>query len=271
MTRQPNEYWLKYMILFSGSTLEQIVSTATLYQMRPPTLAYLRELRTELDQSKPPRFSGVNPTSRAWIRRQRIWSLATSDPDATAARDLLSDNKVRPVLEALLLADASIPDVARYITAITNRNLKPAVIDKYRHYFWNRNLLSDAEWRVFLDPLPDRYVMLSYYGRGLEFVLWKFGHRIALSKQDILQAVLHESAMRFIETGSMPNTMNTSIAAKNWADTVFKAIDQLDKTGDSVKEVVEELRAVAIKLGRRDISSIEQVKRLSQTKVGTDE
>lgn len=263
MTRQPNEYWLKYMLVFSGLTHEQIVATAEMYQLVPPTVRYLRQLETQLNETKPRPFRGESATCRAWTRRQRIMSLASSEPHAVAARELLADNKVRPVLEALLIADTPLADVATYVERITRRVLPIETIDKFRHYFWDRDLLSQAEWRTHLQDHPKRTELLASHQLGTEYALWTVGYRVEVAKQDALQLVLHESTMRFAELKTFPNGMKTATAARFWADNMFRAIDTLDKTGDSIKQVVDELRSVAIRLGRREITSIDQ-KRLGK-------
>lgn len=261
MTHQPNEYWLKYMLVFSGATREQICAAAEMYQFTPPTLQYLRELDDTLSATKPTPFRGDRSECRSWTRRQRIMSLATEDPHAVAARELLSDNKVRTVLESLILADMPVAEIATYVGLITKRVVAQDTIDKYRHYFWNRDLLSVGEWDTYLRDHPRRNHLWTAYQRGPELALWTLGYRIEMTKQEVLNLILHESTMRFAELGTFPNGIKTATSAKFWADNAFKAIEGLEKTGDSVKQVVEELRAVSIKLGRRDITSIDKRRR----------
>lgn len=261
MNHQPHEYWLKYMLLFSGATLDQIVATAQLYQMVPPTLAYLRALRDQLEGTKPSPFRMASSATRAWVRRQRVMSMANNDPAAVEARTLLSDNKLRPILETLLMTDIDLNKVVMHVHNITGRAVSKEVVDKYRHYFWNRDIMSMADWSAYLEDYPGGKDLMSCRKQGEEFALWKLGHRVELSKQEILQTIMHESAMRFVELNSFNNGMKTAMAAKFWADNVFRSVEALDRTGDSVKQVVDDLREVAIKLGRRDISSVEHLRK----------
>lgn len=262
MNHQPHEYWLKYMLLFSGATLDQIVQAARLYQMVPPTLEYLRALRDQLDGTKPSPFRMNSGATRAWVRRQRVMSMANNDPAATEARELLSDNKIRPILETLLMTDIDLNKVVLHVHTMTGRAVSKEVVDRFRHYFWNRDIMSLSDWMAYLDDHPNGRDLLSCRKQGEEFALWKLGHRVELSKQEILQTIMHESAMRFVELNGYSNGMKTAMAAKFWADNVFKSVQALDQTGDSVKQVVDNLREVAIKLGRREISSVEKVRKL---------
>lgn len=260
MNRQPNEFWLKYMLLFSGATLEQIVQTANLYQMIPPTLEYLRALRDQLEQTKPSPFRMSSHATRNWVRRQRIMSMAAGEQSAVAARELLADNRLRPILETLLMTDLDLGKVVEHVYTLTGRTVSKEVVDRYRHYFWNRELMSLNDWNEYLADHPRGRDLLSCQRQGEEFALWKLGHRVELSKQDILQTVLHESAMRFVELNGHHNGIKTATAAKFWAENVFKSIEALDRTGDSVKQVVDSLRELSIKLGKREISSVERLR-----------
>ncbi len=266
MNHQPHEYWLKYMLLFSGATLEGVVQAATLYQMVPPPLEYLRALRDQLEETKPSPFRMTSGATRSWVRRQRVMSMANNEPAAVEARQLLADNKLRPILEALLTADVGVDKVVKHVLTLTGRTLSKEVVDRYRHYFWNRDLMSLADWTAYLDEYPGGRDLLSCRKQGEEFALWKLGYRVELSKQEVLQTILHESAMRFVELNGYNNGMKTATAAKFWADNVFRSIEALDKGGDSVKQVVDSLRDLSIKLGRREVSSVERVRKQPREK-----
>ena len=73
--KQPNEYWLKYMLMFSGLTLEQIAEMAIMYEMTPPDTTYLSALRDKLLETRPTPFRITSTEARAWVRRQRFMSL----------------------------------------------------------------------------------------------------------------------------------------------------------------------------------------------------
>ena len=134
-------------------------------------------------------------------------------------------------------------------------------IDMYRHYFWNRELLSGREWFAYLDKYPDGKMLQQCYKQGIEYALWRTGYRVDLPQKDVIRSVFHESAMRFFETTASPNNRDTAMTAKMWAENIFKATEELNRTGDEVQQVLEELRSVAIKLGKRDITSLESLKR----------
>ena len=257
--RHPSEYWLKYMLMFSDLSTAQIVETARMYGMVPPTSEYLNSLRGTLMETRPSPFRMDFAPSRNWVRRQRFLSMAREDEHARNARELLGDTKARRAIEALLLANMELEDVQEYVLKITGVSVHKKTLDLYRHYFWNRDLLSTREWFNYLQDYEDGRMLSSCYSQGGEYALWKLGHRVKLPKEEVLNSVFHESAMRFFETSQFDNTRDTAMTAKLWAESLFKANEELDKSGDAVKQVLDNLKDIAIKLGKRDITSIDDL------------
>lgn len=210
-------------------------------------------------ETRPSPFRMDFSASRNWVRRQRFLSMARGDDHATNARELLGNAKCRKVVETLLLANMDPESVAKYVLEITGVSVHKKTIDLYRHYFWNRDLLSTREWLDYLGEYDGGNILSACYSQGGEYALWKLGHRVKLPKEEVLNSVFHESAMRFFETSQFDNTRDTAMTAKLWAESLFKASEELDKSGDAVKQVLDNLKDIAIKLGKRDITSIDDL------------
>lgn len=258
--KQPNEYWLKYMLTFSGLRRDQIIEAAELYSMVPPTRDYLSELNRKLEETKPSPFRVNSASVLAWIRRQRFLSLYREDEAAIKARDLLGDEKKRDIIEALTLAETPVDKIADYIELLCNKAIDVKVVKLFQHYFWNPKIMSTTKWYDYLDTHPRGYTLKSCLNKGEEFSLWKLGYRVSISQEDMLRTVFHESSMRFLELNGKANNRHTALTAKLWAENIFKANEELIRTGDTTKEVLEELRSIAIRLGKREISSVEDLK-----------
>ena len=257
--KHPNEYWLKYMLVFSDLSIEQICETAKLYEMPDPDPDYLVSLRNQLERTKPSPFRMDFADTRKWVRRQRIMSLAKEDKYAVQARDLLGNTKVRPALEALLISDTPVDEVPSYLKSITGQSVSKRVIKMYSHYFWNRELLSTSQWFDYFRLLDNGRLLKSCYSRGTPYALWKLGHKFELQQKEVIRDLFRESSMRFFETTDMPNSKDTAMTAKLWAENIFKATEEMNKTGDAVSQVIDGLRDIAIKLGKRDISSVQDL------------
>ena len=142
---------------------------------------------------------------------------------------------------------------------LCNKAVSHKIISLYQHYFWNPKIMSTSKWYAHLQTHPDGQNLKGCFNKGEEYALWKLGYRIDLSQEEMLKTVFHESSMRFMELNGKSNNRHTALTAKLWAENIFKANEELSRSGDTAKEVLEELRGIAIKLGKRDISSIEEL------------
>lgn len=257
--KHPSEYWLKYMLMFSDLSNAQISETATMYGMVTPSTDYLNSLRGKLLETRPSPFRMDFSPSRNWVRRQRFLSMARGDEHAVNSREILGNTKCRKVIETLLLANMPVEMVSEFVKEITGVSVPEKTVDMYRHYFWNRDLLTTREWLDYLESYEGGKMLASCYSQGGEYALWKLGHRVKLPKEEVLNSVFHESAMRFFETSQFDNTRDTAMTAKLWAESLFKANEELEKSGDAVKQVLDNLKDIAIKLGKRDITSIDDL------------
>jgi len=257
--KQPNENWLKYLLVSSGPTYDDIVDLAGLYGFPPPMLDYLQELNSKLSETKPKPFRKDSTKVRNWLRRQRVMSLISGDYDALRARKFLGDKKIRPVLESLLLADTDRILIPTYCEVLTGKKPTVKSVQLFEHYFWNRDLLSFFEWEIYLTSHPNGKTLLNCHERGTEFALWRLGYREDMPQDQIVKGVLHEATMRYFETSGKDNTRDTAMTAKMWAETIFKSLEEMGKTGDGVQRVLDDLRHLALRLDETDIDSVDSV------------
>ena len=273
--RLPYEYWLKYLLLHPKVADDSIPGIVKLYGLAAPDEDYMRELVEVLDASKPKPYKLTNKKVKAWVRRQRVYSLLYDSPDAVAARSLFDNHRLVRTLQHLIIADTPRSKVPEYCEAIVGTRPTVSVVKLFEHYFWNRELLTYHEWQEYLGKYytydgehnkkvtnwyhQDGDVLFQCHERGPEYALWKLGYREEIPTEVLVRGVLHEAAMRFFETSGMRNDRNTAMTAKMWSETIFKAVEELSKTGDAVQQVLDQLKAVAIKLEKTDIADIEEL------------
>jgi len=260
MERHPNEYWLKYMIAVSGASYKKVAETCDLYEFPKPSRAYFKRLSTQLLKTRPKPFRADSRRAKNWLRRQRIMSIARSDENADSARSFLDDWRLRPVLSALLIAKMPISEIPKYCKEITGTLPKVKAVEYFKHYFWNVDLMSPAQWYDYAEglPPPEAAMLISCRTHGAEYALWRLGHRVAIDKMDIVNLILHESTMRFMETSRMHNDRHTALTAKLWTEQIFRAMEEQEKAGD-IQHALKELKMIAIKLQRDDIPSFEDL------------
>ena len=264
----PQEYWIKYLVCcqdFSNTDVNNVLDLTGFLRCEDAYISGVRDMAL-MDK---PRLRVTDVKCRPWLRGQRILALARNDEVAQQARDTLSDTKLRPILEALLLAGLSDLDVALNAATLAQRRVSEELVRTYRHYFWNVGLLTLSEWRDYLDNYQGSHgkKLRTYYNKGAVFTLWKLGQRPTVTVDQAIETIFQESTLRFMELTAYPNGQDTALASKMWAENVFKASELLSRTDGAIKRSLDELSQVALRLGRREISSIDSLpKQLEESK-----
>ena len=247
------------MLIHSGASYSDVISASEMYGFVPPEQRYLQELSQAIDRTKPKPFRVNSAAARTWLRRQRVMSLISADKDAVRARDYLGDTKVRPVLEALILADTPRSEIPGYCLTLTGKKVTVKSVKFFEHYFWNRNTLTLKEWDSHLSGHSSGEMLMACRERGVEYALWKLGYRVDIEHEQVVRGVLHEATMRFFEVGTKSNSKDTALTAKLWSEQIFKSLEELNKSGDAVQEVLEDLKNITIRLEKSSIKDIESL------------
>jgi len=259
----PCEYWIKYLATYEGLTNADINSLLLMHGYLPEQDEYISCVRNKALSVRPKGVHLDSPNGRPYLRKQRILSLVRNDAPAKRAREIVSESRLRAILEALLIADVPDVDAATHASTLSRRLVTREEVSIFRHYFWNVDALTLNQWREYLEQYQGVHGrrLKTYYGRGGQFVLWKLGQRGTMSVDDAVDLIFQESAHRFAELASYPNGQDTAMASKMWAENVFKASELLSKTDGAIRQSLENLGKVALQLGRREISSIETLPR----------
>lgn len=154
--RHPSENFIKFLMLQGRPESKDdiwVIATVASFNFPRPTPAYIVELRKNLTPQIPTKF---RPTDRyhresvRFLRAQGIYSLFHSDGATRQAGLLITDLRVRPVVENLLLGRLAAREVAKKINARFLEHYTTAAIEAYRHYYWNVALLRVEDWAVVL-------------------------------------------------------------------------------------------------------------------------
>lgn len=250
--RLPYEYWLRYLVSVPLLSTAQVHDLCNLYRLPLPEETYLTYLRTSTTGGH------GRLTSPAALRAAKIKALADGNADAVRARELLTEHRVRPTIEALLISGMSDKDVVFYLEGFHRLQLTEQAVAYYKHYFWNVDSLSNLEWEEFLDEYQSHHGkrLKQFLLRGPDFALWRLGHVPDLDAKASAKVIMHESMMRFRELSTYSNTQPNAMAAKMWAENFFKAAEFLDKDEDAVHNTISALSEFALKLGTREITSV---------------
>ena len=264
----PSENWFRYLVLLSGLSFKEIISLAGLSGIQPPDEDYLASLKASLEKTKPSPFSLRSSRVKAWLRRQRLWSMSSDHPAVLAAREILQQDKLRMAVDGFLLSGAAVSDMPAMLLRYSNKKISRQVLDMYRHYFWNRDLMSPRDWVSFLEGHPMGGLYLEFYSQDASFVAWKLGYQPEVDEKGALKDIFVDAVMRFRSLKNAPNDRNTALTGKLWSETAFGALTEMAKSGDAVQEILDELRSMTVKLDGRKIPSIESLGMLTHREPG---
>lgn len=248
------------MLLHPDIKKRSIADVAQLYDLVPSLDGHdLNTIEEKLLKTRPKPYKLTNVKVKNWLRRQRVYSMIFEQKGAVEARNLLGDRRTRRVLQYLIMADTPRELIPGYCAKISGVKPSKEAVKLFEHYFWKRDNLALHEWAESLKGHPDKNDLLSSHERGPEYALWKLGYREDISPDKIVKGVLHEATMRFFETSGFKNDRNTAMTAKMWSETIFKSLEELNKSGDAVQEILDELKQISIRLEDANVKTIEEL------------
>jgi hypothetical protein len=120
--------------------------------------------------------------SQAFLRREGVWEAWARTGPMEEALAILRSSKLRQIVETLLLSPVKSEPAVRKINNEEGVSLSIKAYELFKHYFWNTNLMSGADWGVFLNTRQsthDEWLQLALESRdasGVQLLLWKTGY-----------------------------------------------------------------------------------------------
>ena len=156
----------------------------------PPNVEYLTTLRSHLTISVPMHFDPTDkmhrPSTR-FLRSEGIYGLYFPDDAAREAGELVSNTRVRGIVEQLLLGRISAKEVSFRLKNRLGVEITPDGIEAYKQYYWNTERLRVEEWASLLQnqDIQRRKIMaILECGGGLALHLNGFQQQLE-SKQTL--------------------------------------------------------------------------------------
>lgn len=261
MLRQPNEHWLRAVLVATDASATELKELAVGYGFHPPSNEYYKYLVESIKDGRPSAIDLRSAETQLYLRRQRLTSAVRRDSDFEMACSALMNGRVRKVLEHLLLSEAPVEEIPEYLKSITGARMEARAVRVYAHFFWNRSILSDAEWDRYLSNAghEDRSTLIGGIVHGYEYALWQLGYRVEVPTPDAMRMIMNEGLMRFMETKNMKNGKDTALTAKLWSEQVHQASTALSAGGDGLGQVLDKLRAISIKLETNDTPGVDTI------------
>lgn len=150
--RSPAEFYIKYLVVkpenLSDQAIENILKELELDFIDTKYITALRERTT-----KPVPFypkDRLHSRSQRFILKEGLHSIFFPDVNMKAALRVLETPRAKEFVEAMLLSRAPSAAIAGAVRSQRGIDCSAGAIDKYRHYFWNIDLLSSTQMRTLL-------------------------------------------------------------------------------------------------------------------------
>ena len=259
VARSPAEYYIKYLLLrgMTHLNINKVLEGAGMPRCKG---VYLEEVKTGMTVPRPFRPEAQTGMVPRWLKRQKLWPAFHHDDYMVEALDILGSHDLRRIVEPLVLSGCPDEQVADLVRDRTGTSLYGESIRYYRHFFWNRDLLSAAEWEEFLHSYPEGRSMRGIYEEGPQMAMWRLGHASDIDPADMLKAVQSEAFHRFMQshvTGA--NDFNAAKTASKWADVLFEATRLRSASEDRLSDVIARFEQICLKHTDGDVPSIEVI------------
>jgi len=173
ITKHPSQNYIKYLILTKGN-IQDFLKKYDLPELPNGYLDYLKKNLLEQPKDFDPQ-NRYHKESLAYIKGLEIYNLFFPDKYTKESMEYLTDLEVRMHVEEMLLGRTKPIDIAKAINTKLNTLCTEEGIDRYRHYFWNVNILKIEDWNKILDSPSERHKTKRLIRGGPSFAKYHLG------------------------------------------------------------------------------------------------
>lgn len=182
MLPHPAKFWIKYYLskrLHNYETIQGLMVGHGLGGVEHEDLLSIDQALVFPQDFRPTELS--HRASQLFLRREGIYHAWHRDPAMDAAIRILGTNRLRQLVETLILSILKPEQAVRKLGQVTGRALPEEVYLRYRHFFWNPTDMSGMDWGRFIqarNAAHKEWLQLAVDARGpggVQLLLWKTG------------------------------------------------------------------------------------------------
>lgn len=236
MQRYPHLKYLRYLAAFYANSPQELIDLSRAGGYPSPSgvdAEALMEWASEL----PPDHEATTPDELVYsdeameILDSVGATLFLSESRSIAGAEKINrSSRAKQVIQVAAIAGERDPSrLSELVKKLLGKKYLPSDIASYLRLFWDCADLVAEEWRQLYHgnkTMADKMFQASVSG-SLAYALWVIGHRVEIDTAEAWRLMRHQGFMRFMETATMKNGLQTSSAAKNWADIAAQADDRL--------------------------------------------
>lgn len=260
----PSERYIRFLIAQGIGTGEEETSetiNTTLRTLRLPAINEEDFDNLVADMQPGFQVQWHNPRHKQtleWTKKHEIYSLWDPGEDEQNLIELHIRPQVRETVEILLMGRIELEDIAYRIQRKFKIDISAETIFSFRHYFWDVDKSSIAEWMVYLTSggrwNRDHY--LAALTGSKNQALWRAGFNPKVDASKILKDVHSSLAMRFEALRHMPDTKETSEMMTRYSKEISAVHQLIYGEGSQMEENIKELKKFRMQKSSNKPSSL---------------
>lgn len=264
----PAKFWIKFLLSRQKHPPEAIDAMLTAIQLGGVSVDYVRYL--DFMMEIPP---GFNPTdlksrvSQQFLRREGIYDAWHRPPAFQEAFSIINSGELRALVETFLLSPLRPHQAIKKIAKKTGVMLSEKAYELFGHYWWNRTLMSGAEWGDYVlrrDVAHREWLHLAVNAQGAsgaQMLMWKTGSmaRLHIESGRMFKDMRDVAYMCFMQLAHFPPCEDHSKTLLNYARTAQLAQEQLDSSSNAMVDIVEHFNQFRMKREKVETPSVQQL------------
>lgn len=278
--RSPSEYFIRFLLSQREHDPGQILRILEDFGLDGINVAYIKRLQGGMEPYPEP----WDPTeksgsTRVYLKEHGIHDLWFPHQHVKEAYTVLSAPQLRADVQQLLLSPLRVEEVTKRINKHHDIKLTVEGVEAFRHYFWNKSLLSMAEWMEYLEgrPMaPESITMLRISPDVAQsLVPWiagMSGPPANLNTGTVARRMRDIAFLKVLEIERSPATLAHSKMMKNYADVVRGMEAEMRQSEVALRDVLKAFEKFRLHKDESTVPSIEEVAgpNYSRSGEGTD-
>jgi hypothetical protein len=265
--RSPCEYFIKFLLSQREHEPNAVLRILEDFGLEGLGVTYVKRLQQQMEPFPEP----WDPTdkegaTKAYLKRHGIHDLWFPHQHVKEAYSILSAPQLREDLEQLLLSPLRIEEVVKRVNRHHDISLSIEGVEAFRHYFWNKGLLTMQEWVELLEmrPLAAENVAMLRVSPDVaqSLVPWiagMAGPPATLNTGTVARRMRDIAFLKVLEIERQPATLAHSKMMKNYMDVVRGAEAEMRQSEVALKDVLKAFEKFRLRKDDGEVPSIEEV------------
>jgi len=267
VSRSPSEFFIKFLLSQREHDPAQVLRILEDFGLEGLTVGYIKKLQIKMEPFPDPwEPAQVEGPTREYLKKHGIHDLWFPHAHVQEAYKILSSPQLRADVQQLVLSPLRIEEVVRRLNKHHDIKLTIEGIEAFRHYFWNKSLLSMDEWIEFLEERPraaENITMLRVSPDVAQsLVPWiagLAGPPASLNTGTVARRLRDIAFLKVLEIERQPATLAHSKMMKNYSDVIRGMEAEMRQSEVALRDVLKAFEKFRLRKDDATVPAIEEV------------